>query len=140
LIRTRNVDVREAVSHVRFLARLAGKNAVRLERNPVQVTSASEIDTQAAGAAANEAAAKVYIPAPFSGKLVVFLAGDEEHSTRVLDDSRLGWRDFAMGGFDVRRAQGMHNSMFCEPHVGEIARQLEALMQPIQAAAGDACG
>jgi thioesterase domain-containing protein len=62
-------------------------------------------------------------------------AGDVNHGTRVLADPRLGWRDFALGGLDVLRVAGGHETMLAEPHVQDLARQLTALLDPINSSA-----
>ena len=82
-------------------------------------------------AVANEVAGRIYAPGPFPGKVVAFLAGDVQHGTRVLADPRLGWRDFALGGLDVLRVAGGHDTMLAEPQVQDLARQLTALLDPL---------
>jgi hypothetical protein len=79
--------------------------------------------------------AAVTRPVHFQVRQLRFWTGDERHSTRMLDDARLGWRDFTLGGLDVRSARGMHDSMFAEPHVQHLACQLAALLAPLNSRA-----
>jgi acyl-CoA synthetase (AMP-forming)/AMP-acid ligase II/thioesterase domain-containing protein len=133
LTRERHISARELMVHAVLLARLAGRYLrshleraaakVRLQFQPVE------------GEAGKEASARLYVPRPFPGKAVAFLAADERHSKRVLDDARLGWRDFVLGGLDVRSVAGMHDSMFTEPHVQHVAHQLAALLDPLNSRA-----
>ncbi|PWT98853.1 MAG: hypothetical protein C5B51_28485 [Terriglobia bacterium] len=53
-----------------------------------------------------------------------FLAADEPVSTAVLDDPRLGWRDFARGGIDVFTTPGGHASMLNVENAPAIAALL----------------
>jgi hypothetical protein len=55
-----------------------------------------------------------YAPSEFSRPIIQFLAADQPVSTRVLDDPRLGWREFAAGGFEVRKVAGDHNSILSD--------------------------
>jgi thioesterase domain-containing protein len=61
-------------------------------------------------------------------KVAVFLADGEHHSTRIVEDSRLGWRDFARGGFEVFRVPGKHDSILSECHVGNLAAHLARVL------------
>lgn len=79
--------------------------------------------------AASETIFQSYVARPFTGRIVHFLAGDAAVSSRVLEDARLGWRDFARGGCDVHRLGGRHDSMFEEQHAGELAGRLQAAIR-----------
>jgi hypothetical protein len=61
--------------------------------------------------------------------VTLFLAQGEHHSARVLEDARLGWRDVASGGLEVRCVSGTHDSMFAEANARELARELEPLLE-----------
>ena len=65
-----------------------------------------------------------YIPRPFAGKVAHFLAGDAPVSSRVLEVARLGWRDFARGGFEHHYVRGEHDFMFLESHAPELAGRM----------------
>jgi len=55
------------------------------------------------------------------------------HSTFILDDPRLGWREFVQGEFTVRKAPGNATEIFNPPHVRELAAQLRALLDGVNA-------
>ena len=79
--------------------------------------------------AVNDAAGRRYRPRPCAGRVSVFLAADERHEHRVLDDIRLGWRDVARGGFAEYRVAGTHETILRPPHVRELA---EAMTQEMK--------
>jgi thioesterase domain-containing protein len=62
-----------------------------------------------------------YRPEPLPVKIHVFLAAARLANTTVLEDARLGWRDFAPAGCDIHRIAAEHNSMFVEPYVEQLA-------------------
>jgi acyl-CoA synthetase (AMP-forming)/AMP-acid ligase II/thioesterase domain-containing protein len=127
--RERHIPAGELVSHARVLARLAGRY---LQRHLGRAAARAGLESPLAGnGPAKEVAGRLYAPRPLGVKAVAFLAAGERHSTRVLDDIRLGWRDFALGGLEVRSVAGMHDSMLAEPHVQNLARQLAALLDPL---------
>ena len=70
-----------------------------------------------------------YVPRDFPAPIVQFLAADETVSTKVLDDPRLGWRDFARGGFDILTTPGGHGSMLDAQNTPVLAAQLERLLR-----------
>lgn len=118
----KHLSLRDVISHLRLLLRLAGRRAATLFRTLLRSPCGVPGN-------ASENAARNYMPRPFPGKVHVFLAEDERHSARILEDSRLGWRDFARGGFESHTVSGGHDSMFVEPHVRELAERLETLLE-----------
>jgi oxalate---CoA ligase len=70
-----------------------------------------------------------YVPQPLDRPIVQVMASDFQASTRVLEDERLGWRDFAGAGFSVVNAPGDHNSFLLSPRVDELALQLGAFFR-----------
>ena len=76
----------------------------------------------------NERAGRAYAPGKLNCKVVHFLAADEPHSTVILDDPRLGWRDVTGPGFSVRKVPGRADAIFKPPNVSELASQLHALL------------
>jgi len=127
------VSGRGLIRHTRMLARLAWRYvAAHLGRAAVKVRAKARLEAKPSNRkVANEVAGRIYAPCPFPGEAVAFLADGVQHKTRVLDDSRLGWREFALGGLDVRRVAGMHHSMFAGEHVKDLAGQLTALLDPL---------
>lgn len=76
----------------------------------------------------NERAGRAYAPGKLQCKVVHFLASDEHHSTVILDDPRLGWRDMAGPGFSVRKVPGIAAAIFQPPNVSDLASQLRGLL------------
>ena len=72
-----------------------------------------------------------YIPRDLPAPIVQFLAAEETVSTNVLDDPRLGWRDFARGGLAVFTTPGGHASMLDAHNTPAIAAQLEPLLRQV---------
>jgi thioesterase domain-containing protein len=60
--------------------------------------------------------------------VVSFIAGDRPVTSRVLQDARLGWRDFAPGGFESHVVAGDHDSMFSEERVQKMAELLRGVL------------
>jgi amino acid adenylation domain-containing protein len=80
-------------------------------------------------------AAQLYVPRPLAVRIVQFLAGSDHVSTQVLDDPRLGWRDFAENGFDVLRV-GAHHADLLVTQAGELASLLHGILEEPLAAPG----
>jgi len=126
-LRRGEVSVRQAVEHYRFVTRRMGWKA----RNG-RVRAGAAAGTDGNGGAADPRAATIvhgYVPRPFPGKIVHFIAGEAQVSSRVLEDARLGWRDFARGGFEVQHVGGLHDSMFVEAHARDLAARLQAVFR-----------
>jgi oxalate---CoA ligase len=120
----------EVVRHLRRLARIVqrrfGGRAVRAAASAgTQVLSESQNPKQLTALALWE-----YVPRDFPAPMIQFLAADETVSTKVLDDFRLGWRDFARGGLGVFTTPGSHGSMLDAQNSPALARQLEPLLRP----------
>ena len=69
-----------------------------------------------------------YSPEPIDVPVVQVLSQDTQASTRVLEDGRLGWRDFSRAGFRVVPAPGDHDSFLLPPHVDEAVRGVQAVL------------
>ncbi|MGD0360745.1 MAG: AMP-binding protein [Bryobacteraceae bacterium] len=69
-----------------------------------------------------------YVPRPFGGSVVNFMAAGQCVSSRVLQDARLGWDDFAKRGFKWYRVPGSHDSMFSEEYVAPLAHLLRGIL------------
>jgi FkbH-like protein len=67
---------------------------------------------------------------PFDGELVLFRAtsgtGSDEPTALRYDDPALGWGRRATRGVRVYDVPGGHSSMLQEPHVGTLAREVQA--------------
>ncbi len=81
----------------------------------------------------NERAGRSYEPKPLRCNVVHFIAADERHSTLVLDDPRFGWREQVGAGFSVRKVPGIADGIFKEPNVPELASQLRAVLDGVNA-------
>ncbi len=118
----------EVVRHASRLARIVqrrfGGRAVRAAASVgTQVLAESQNPKQLTALALWE-----YVPRDFPAPMIQFLAADETVSTKVLDDFRLGWRDFAHGGLGVFTTSGSHGSMLDAQNSPALARQLEPLL------------
>jgi acyl-coenzyme A synthetase/AMP-(fatty) acid ligase/thioesterase domain-containing protein len=69
-----------------------------------------------------------YVPKELNVPTVQFIASDEAVSTKILDDPRLGWRDIARGGFEMRSVRGDHNSILGVEHAAGLAADLEPFL------------
>lgn len=68
-------------------------------------------------------AKRQYEAKPYPGKIVYFKA--KEQGSRNTDIFIENWRKFAQGGLDCYEVSGDHWSMLEEPHVQELAQQIE---------------
>jgi acyl-CoA synthetase (AMP-forming)/AMP-acid ligase II/thioesterase domain-containing protein/acyl carrier protein len=118
---------RDVIAHVRYLANKAPQSRSAGESVP-ESAPAAEPTTRASLWAAEAAIMHGYVPRPFGGSVINFIAADEPVSTRVLEDAKLGWRDFARGGFESHSVPGSHDSMFSEQHVTQLANLLRGML------------
>jgi thioesterase domain-containing protein/acyl carrier protein len=70
-----------------------------------------------------------YKPRPAQFPVVQFIAAEEQISTRVLADPRLGWRDLCRGQFHLHHIGGTHGSLFDE----ECAVRIAGILRPLLA-------
>ena len=82
----------------------------------------------------NELAGRSYRPQSVDCPVVHFIAADEPHSTRILDDPRFGWRDAAGERFSVNWVRGGAAGFFKHPTVGELAAHLRAVLEEVNSA------
>jgi thioesterase domain-containing protein len=80
----------------------------------------------------NSLAMAEYVLKDFAAPILHFVAADEAVSTRVLDDPRYGWRDFARGGMDFRSVRGGHNSMLGAEHAPKLAAELRRVLNHLE--------
>ncbi len=78
--------------------------------------------------AVNSLALAEYVLKDFAAPIFHFIAADEAVSTRVLDDPRYGWRDFARGALDFRSVRGGHNSMLDAENAPRLAAELHRVL------------
>ena len=75
----------------------------------------------------NLTAAARYTLRPYSGKIILFRAVDDDDQALPED---LNWRAYARGGVDLIRLPGDHGQILAEPNLSFMTRQLEALLAP----------
>ncbi|MBX9790192.1 MAG: amino acid adenylation domain-containing protein [Pirellulales bacterium] len=67
-----------------------------------------------------------YRPVPTDVAVTLFRAA--EQTSKLADDLRLGWGDYAARGVEVHTVPGDHVHMVREPHVGDLAEQLRTCL------------
>ena len=70
-------------------------------------------------------------PRMFDAPIVHFMGADVRVSTRLLNDSRLGWRDFARQGFEARMVPGDHVSILSESRSPELGAEFESVLRSL---------
>lgn len=126
-----SIRAQDILSHLGALGRIVGRRlgakAKRALMPPGRMP-ASRRDTQPEEAW-NAVVMREYVPRAFPSRIVQFLASDSSVSTVVLEDPRLGWRDFAGGGFHTRCVPGDHVSILGEANAPELAAELNRTLQ-----------
>jgi thioesterase domain-containing protein/acyl carrier protein len=78
----------------------------------------------------NWLAAQQYHPQPFDGRVTLFWASKD---LRAKFDMIEGWETLARGGMELHEISGTHLDMIKEPHVADLAKQLNACLLGAQA-------
>jgi thioesterase domain-containing protein len=78
----------------------------------------------------NWLAAQQYHPQPFDGRVTLFWASKD---LRAKFDMIEGWKTLARGGMELHEISGTHLDMIKEPHVADLAKQLNACLLGAQA-------
>ncbi|MCC6859541.1 MAG: AMP-binding protein [Bryobacterales bacterium] len=124
-----HVSPGEVAAHLKLLAGLFRKRSGAAARRLLaRLRLRMVIDSVEQIGMRNKQAARSYVPRPFACKVVQFIAAGEHHSTVILDDPRLGWRDLTAGEFLVREVPGRADAIFKEPAVADLARQIRGLL------------
>jgi hypothetical protein len=79
----------------------------------------------------NAQAGLSYRPGRLTCHVSQFMAADERHSTRILMDPRLAWRDLVEGEFSIRETPGTGETIFLEPQVHELAARLSEVLNKV---------
>jgi thioesterase domain-containing protein len=124
--------VRRSEHPVREFWRGAREFAGRFRRRGAEPTTANVRPSGPDADAANRAAAAIFRPRPYGGRVIQFVAADEWMTDLTLD-SRLGWREVA-ASFEARKVAGRHESLLAEPSVRELAAQVAVLIDQAAAA------
>lgn len=133
-----SVTPAEARSHLSTLVRLCRRKAVVLGRRLSLWAGLKHVtgwieknydpDTRP-----NTLAGLSYAPKSLGCDVIQFIAAGERHSTRILDDPRLGWREFTQAEFTVCETPGEAAAIFRKPHVRELAVRLRSLLDRVNA-------
>lgn len=110
--------LRDLLSHVRFL-----------RRGRYTLSTGAGTGSSASAITPGGVVLRTYRPRPFSGNLACICAGDAAVSQRVLDDARLGWRDFARGAFRIDRVPGLHSSVFDSGNAATLATAIRGILR-----------
>ncbi|MGH9558004.1 MAG: non-ribosomal peptide synthetase, partial [Bryobacteraceae bacterium] len=121
------IGLADARSHCKVVAELARKKAFGWKRRLLMRTRFE--NAIVTGEHPNTQSLRGYSPKTFAGEVVHFIAADEEHSTTILDDPRLGWREFVRGRFSVVKTPGIADGIFEPPHVRQLALKLSAAIE-----------
>jgi thioesterase domain-containing protein len=79
----------------------------------------------------NVEAGRRYDPKPFGCHLVQIAARGAEHTTEILDDPRLGWRDLATGSFTVLDVHGVGEELYRQPMVAKLADRIDSVLSAV---------
>lgn len=82
-------------------------------------------------AAANNQAAKSYIPQAYPGQLTLFRATDK--AAGFGNDPDMGWTQLATGGVKICEISGSHIQIMEEPQVGYVAEKFKLYLDKAQA-------
>ena len=122
-------SIRELVKHVRVVGRMVRRRAAaRTQRAIIQNGLPQLASRPGDNAGLIEMSARMYAPRPLESDVALLIAGDDVISTRVLDDPRLGWRDFSRS-FEVHRVRGTHGTLLAEPHAPAVAGILTEVLR-----------
>jgi thioesterase domain-containing protein len=74
-----------------------------------------------------DCAEREYVPQIYPGRMILFRPGEQPAEYYL--DPYLGWEGLAAGGIEVRDIPTGSGTMFREPHVQTLARELRASME-----------
>jgi oxalate---CoA ligase len=113
----------QIASHLRNLGRIATRRLSARAKHALASAAKQDLPPEAW----DRLIMREYLPPALSAPIVQFLAAEEPVSTQVLDDPRLGWRDFAQS-FQTRAMPGSHTSMLDEANAACLAAELEKIL------------
>jgi oxalate---CoA ligase len=121
----RHLDWRESWSHAYSLTRLLSQRVSgRFRRRIARLDAGRSVNAKMRGGGVGFALWQ-YIPEGCAVRIIHFIAAEHPVS-RVLDDPRYGWRDFARAGIEFQRVPGDHDSMFSAQNAPELAKRIDA--------------
>jgi acyl-CoA synthetase (AMP-forming)/AMP-acid ligase II/thioesterase domain-containing protein len=116
----------DLAAHLRTLLRIATERRSARAQPALDSTGAPQTRTDHDW---NSLLMREYVPRVLFSPIIHFCASDELVSTQVLQDPRLGWRDFAGAGFESHMVAGDHVSMLEETNSPALAAKLEIALQ-----------
>jgi len=120
------VTAPDLAAHLRTVVRIATER--RLAKAKPALVSAEAANSRTDDDW-NHVLMREYVPRVLSSPIVHFCASDEPVSTQVLDDPRLGWRDFAGASFESHLVAGDHVSILDETNSSALAARLETVLE-----------
>ena len=127
----RKAGMKEAAAHWNVVKELVAKKLYGVKRR-LLIGSRFQ-DSILTGEHPNTQALRSHVPKLFRGEVVHFIAADEAHSTLILDDPRLGWREFVKGEFIAVKTPGIALGIFEPPNVRQLAAQMTAQLSGVNA-------
>jgi len=128
----RRLSLAEVQSHFGVLAELIRNRVTSWTRRTVRDTLLSpRLEETAAPLHPNARAGRNYDPKPFACDLVQFIAAGERHTTEILDDPRLGWRDLAKAKFTVESVEGASDALYRPPYVAGLAARINSVLDGV---------
>ena len=123
---THRIGLADIGRHLQYLGRLVRKKAVvQTQRAAVQMTPELVAPPAADPATFVETSARIYRPRPIAASVAHFIAEQEAVSTRIIEDPRLGWRDFCLADFRAHHVSALHATLFLEEQAEKIAKLLQ---------------
>ena len=111
--------IHAAVAHLNFL---------REKRYAIRTDVADAVDAATNQLSPAAKLLRTYSLQRFPGRILHIIAEDQNVSTEILEDPRLGWRDLLKGALDEYPVRGGHNSVFDEQGAAEIAGKLQTII------------
>jgi acyl-CoA synthetase (AMP-forming)/AMP-acid ligase II/thioesterase domain-containing protein len=118
----------EVLSHLHRLKRLAARRFRGQAGRAMSRLGSQDRGAWRGQQQLNSLALAEYVLKDFAAPILHLVAADEAVSTRVLDDPRCGWRDFARGGLESRRVCGGHNSMLSAANAPGLAAEIHGFL------------
>ena len=113
-------------AHVRAVRQIVARRWVAKANRVMASTGITDSPTTETW---NTVVMREYTPQSFRAPIVHFLGDDVAVNATVLDDRRLGWQDFAEGGFRTLRVPGDHVSMLAEQNAPTLAAELDGVLK-----------
>jgi acyl-CoA synthetase (AMP-forming)/AMP-acid ligase II/thioesterase domain-containing protein len=119
---TVSITARSIAEHLRALWRIATR---RWRAKANRAMTSAGLQNSQPSELWDRAMIQEYTPQTIHAPVVHFLGEDRTVNATVLQDERLGWQDFAKGGFQTIRVPGGHVSMLAEANAAALAAELE---------------